>query len=567
MSAREAVQDLGWGRLVFGQTFADHERLGEVLRDEESGRRDICMYLEDPHILVAMHAQEYFIDPSHTYRLDLTAADALGNRPPEERADLVIREVAGRPDCEAMNALYVRAGMVPADLDTMWRNAASEEVTYLVAEGAEGEIVGTVTGVDHVALFGDPEGGASLWSLAVAPAAPQGGVGEALVRALAAIYRARGRRQLDLSVVHDNAPAIRLYEKLGMRRVPVLGVKRKNAINEPLFSARPDADLDRLNPYARIIADEALRRGIRTRVLDATTGYLQLEHGGRTVITRESLSQYTSAIAMSRCEDKRMTRKVVAEAGIRVPRGRTATFDDADHAFLHEVGAVVVKPARGEQGAGITVRIRTDDELDAALARAGGPGTEILIEEHVEGQDLRVLVIDGAVVAAAIRKPPTVVGDGTRTVRELVAAQSRRRSAATGGESSIPLDELTAATVREEGYDLDDVPPAGTRLLVRRTANLHTGGTIHDVTDDLHPTLARVAIGAAAAIGIPVTGIDLLVPRVDGEEYVFIEANERPGLANHEPRPTAAAFVDYLFPGTRSVPWAWRPDPAGAGRP
>jgi D-alanine-D-alanine ligase-like ATP-grasp enzyme len=115
--------------------------------------------------------------------------------------------------------------------------------------------------------------------------------------------------------------------------------------------------------------------------------------------------------------------------------------------------------------------------------------------------------------------------------------------------------------VREGGWQLDDVLPLNERLIVRRTANLHTGGTIKDVTDDLNPTLAHVAVQAADAIGIPVTGIDLIVPAVDGEEYAFIEANERPGLANHEPRPTAQAFVDLLFPRTAATPWAWQPDP------
>ena len=97
---------------------------------------------------------------------------------------------------------------------------------------------------------------------------------------------------------------------------------------------------------------------------------------------------------------------------------------------------------------------------------------------------------------------------------------------------------------------------------MRRTANLHQGGTIHDVTATVHPELCRVGVEAAAAIGIPVTGIDLLVPDVTAAEYAFIEANERPGLANHEPQPTAKAFVDYLFPGTPAVPQAWTPTEA-----
>jgi D-alanine-D-alanine ligase-like ATP-grasp enzyme len=164
------------------------------------------------------------------------------------------------------------------------------------------------------------------------------------------------------------------------------------------------------------------------------------------------------------------------------------------------------------------------------------------------------------VVAAALRKPAEVVGTGKHTIRELIETQSRRRAAATGGESRIPIDQVTESTVAEAGWSFDDLLPEGERLRVRRTANLHQGGTIHDVTAEVHPELCRVAVAAAEAIGIPVTGIDLLVPDVTRDEYVFIEANERPGLANHEPQPTAQAFVDFLFPGQPGLPQAWSPD-------
>jgi D-alanine-D-alanine ligase-like ATP-grasp enzyme len=176
------------------------------------------------------------------------------------------------------------------------------------------------------------------------------------------------------------------------------------------------------------------------------------------------------------------------------------------------------------------------------------------------GDDLRLVVIDGKVVAAAVRKPAEVIGTGHHSLRELIEAQSRRRAAATGGESRIPLDEVTEAAVAEAGWSFDDVLPEGQHVRVRRTANLHQGGTIHDVTAEVNAHLCEVAVAAAEAIGIPVTGIDLLVPDVTGPEYVFIEANERPGLANHEPQPTAKAFVDFLFPGSPALPQAWTPD-------
>ena len=191
----------------------------------------------------------------------------------------------------------------------------------------------------------------------------------------------------------------------------MLAVKRKNAINEPLFTQPPET-VDDLNPYARIIADEAMRRGIRVEVLDAEAGEMRLSHGGRSVVTRESLSEYTSAVAMSRCDDKRLTRRLVAEAGIVVPKGRLATFDDEDHAFLAEVGDVVVKPTRGEQGKGITVGV--DGRRNSRRRWPGHASNipEVLIEQRAPGDDLRLVVIDGRVVAAALRIPAEIVGTG-----------------------------------------------------------------------------------------------------------------------------------------------------------
>ncbi|OBH80034.1 N-acetylglutaminylglutamine synthetase [Mycobacterium scrofulaceum] len=567
--AKDVELELGWGRLIFGQTFADSHELVEALRREGPGRRDICIYARESHVVVAEAPTELFIDPSHTYRLRFTDAMKSEDLSPAALG-VTVRTLNDPVDADAMNRVYVRCGMVPAGVDVIWNNHLNvPAVTYLLAvRDADGAVVGTVTGVDHELLFSDPEQGSSLWTLAVDPAAGLPGIGAALTRALAERFRNAGRAYMDLSVAHDNAAAIGLYEKLGFRRVPVLAIKRKNAINEPLFSPPPET-VDDLNPYARIIADEALRRGIWVEVLDAETGEMRLTHGGRSVITRESLSEYTSAVAMCRCDDKRLTRRLVSEAGITVPRARLATFDEGDYNFLTEVGEVVVKPTRGEQGKGITVGVTADngpEELAAALARARQQYPDVLIEQRVQGDDLRLVVIDGRVVAAALRMPPEVIGTGEHSIRDLIAAESRRRSAATGGESRIPLDDLTESTVAEAGWTLDDVLPQGTRLRVRRTANLHQGGTIHDVTAVVNSELCRVAVTAAEAIGIPVTGIDLLVPDVTGAEYAFIEANERPGLANHEPQPTAAAFIDFLFPGHPGQPQAWTPEESRADR-
>ncbi|MGY1812643.1 N-acetylglutaminylglutamine synthetase [Blastococcus sp. SYSU D00820] len=545
----EATLDLGWGRLVFGHTFPDPARLLDALRAEQDGRRDICIYPRDPQVLVGMAPDELFLDPSYTFRLDLHRY-----RPRRELVENVfVRTVTCPADVAEMARILARAGMVAGDPEQVWHNHSTRTVRYLVAEDRRtGQVVGTVTGVDHVRAFGDPEGGSSLWCLAVDPALAPPGTGEALVRVLAERYLARGRSYLDLSVLYDNAPAIALYRKLGFRQVPALVVKRRTAVNAPLYVAPPPG-LDRLNPYARILADEALRRGIRVEVTDADHGELRLTLGARSLLTRESLSELTTAVAMSRCDDKRVTRRIMERAGVRVARAASVPDGDpsAALALLAAVGEFVVKPARGEQGKGITVGVRTPAALDRAVAAAARHCPDVLVEELVAGDDLRVVVIDHQVVAAAVRRPAEVVGDGVSDVTALVRSTSRRRERATGGESRIPLDDTTAAVVAEAGYAMDDVPPSGQRIRVRRTANLHTGGTIEDVTDRLHPAIAEASVRASRAIGIPVTGLDFLVPDVEGPEHVFIEANERPGLANHEPQPTAQRFVDLLFPETR----------------
>ncbi|MFP4311826.1 MAG: N-acetylglutaminylglutamine synthetase [Nitriliruptoraceae bacterium] len=557
----DVALECGWGRLLFGQTFADHDRLIAEVAREQPGRRDICMYVRDPHVAVAKAPQELFIDPSHTYRLWLHALP----RDADPVRGIVVRKMASAADAEAVNRIYTETGMVTAPTEVLWRNQLTQSFTYLVAEDQRsGAVIGTVTGVDHTFAFDDPEGGTSLWCLAVDPSTSRPGVGRALVRTLAERYHGRGRSYLDLSVVHDNRPAIRLYEQLGFVRVPVFAIKRKNPINEPLFAATPTEGIEDLNPYARLIADEALRRGVTVRVTDAESGLLRLSHGGRIIHTRESLSELTTAVAMSRCDDKRLTRRLLADAGLEVAAGRLATYDGQDLAFLAEHGRLVVKPARGEQGQGISVDVRTEEGLVAAIALAERYCPDVLLERFVTGDDVRVLVIDHEVVAAARRRPARVTGTGEHTVAELIAATSRRRAAATGGESTIPLDDETTRTVADAGYDLDDVLPAGIEVQVRRTANLHTGGTIHDVTDELHPDLARAAVRASEVLDIPVVGVDLLVPDVTGPEHVIIEANERPGLANHEPQPTAERFLDLLFPGTRALPRGWRPGSTGA---
>jgi len=546
---QNAMIDCGWGRLIFAHTFEDPKLLAETLRAEAPDRRDIALYVNDPQVVLSYAPQELFLDPSHTYRLDLAMYRAATKR----RQAFTVRRLTTLRDADAMNVIFAARGMVPVPPDFFWARRDARALTVLIAEDAEtGEVLGTVMGVDHALAFGDPERGSSLWCLAVSPQAPHGGIGEALLRRLAEHFKARGASFMDLSVLHDNAQATELYEKLGFRRVTAFAVKRKNPINEKLYIGEaPDQGL---NPYAKLIVDEARRRGIFVEIVDAEGGFFRLTYGGRSVACRESLSEFTTAVAMSICDDKRVTRRVAERAGVLVPAQCTDESPEARAAFLDRHGPVVVKPARGEQGRGISVGLTDAEEIEAAVARARAVCDEVILEACFQGEDMRLIVIDYRVVAVAMRRPPRIVGDGVSTVKGLIESQSRRRSAATGGESAIPLDAETERCVALAGFTLDDVPKQGLEIPVRKTANLHTGGTIHDVTEETHPALIEAAIKVAHAIEIPVVGIDLMVKHPSMPEHIFVEANERPGLANHEPQPTAERFVDLLFPLSMPAP-------------
>ncbi|WP_146448333.1 N-acetylglutaminylglutamine synthetase [Bythopirellula polymerisocia] len=541
--------DVGWGRLIFAHTFPDPHSVAEILLQEKLNRRDIAFYVNDPQLVLRVAPQDLFLDPSTTYRLDLKKWKRQG----QIESHVRVTGVENKDDINEMNRIYSSNGMVPVDPETVWRDREEERFKYFVARPQDSEqIIGVSLGVDHMFCFDDMFNSSSLWALAVDPQTKYPGVGTELVSHLADSFAQRGRDFMDLSVLEESEAAVRLYEGLGFERVPVFTVKRRNHINEPLFIAQDVQE--GFNPYATIIIDEALRRGISVEAIDPQRGYFRLGHGNRRITCRESLCELTSSISMCRCADKQLTAELFSEAGLTVPDQVAYSNDDKVAEFLEKHPRVVVKPAQGEQGIGVAVDLQNLEEVLAAIKTASFHADTVLLEQFVEGIDLRIVVINMEVVAAAVRKPAEILGTGRHTIQQLLEKVSRRRKAATGGESQIPIDDETLRCIRSEGFELEDVLPEGKHLQVRRTANLHTGGTIHDVTPQLSETLREAAVRAAMTLEIPVVGLDFLVPSVEGEQYYIIEANERPGLANHEPQPTAERFIDLLFPYTINDP-------------
>lgn len=543
-SAHAATVDCGWGKVLFGRTFARSRDLVEMLLAEREDERDIAYNVPEPHVAVAMAPQELFVDPSYTYRLDLASNARVATGGIEVRA-------ATAADEPAVNRIYATCRMVPLRNGFLAGLEPATGVSVLVAlNPADGAVAGVVMGIRHGAIFDDPESGASLWSLAVDPNAGCPGIGRALVDELAHRLRELHCAYLDLSVMYDNAEAMKLYESFGFVKREIYCVKKKNSINEPLYVLPEPREL-KLSIYAEVIVTEARRRGIRVSIVDAASGIFELSNGGRTIKCRESLSDLTSAVALSCCADKALTARMLEEAGLRVPAQRLAEDSKSVRDFLDRHGAVVVKPVAGEQGLGVHVDVSGPAEVESAIEDARQYSPHVLIEEFCRGMELRVIVIGGEVVAAAERRPPTIVGDGESNIVTLIEKHSRRRAAATGGESNVPLDDETARCVRSAGHAWSDIPRAGAEICVRHTANLHTGGTLHDRTDMLPPGIRAAALKAAEVLSIPVVGLDFIVDPDDPEHYVIIEANERPGLANHEPQPTAERFIDLLFPETR----------------
>ena len=316
-----------------------------------------------------------------------------------------------------------------------------------------------------------------------------------------------------------------------------------------------------LGPSTRSIVRAAEARGIPTRRL--TEGSLvRLGIGAKQRRIWAAETDRTTAIAESIAQDKELTRTLLAEAGIPVPEGRPVADAAAAWAAAEEIGTpVVVKPRYGNQGRGVSVNLTTREEVEAAYAVARAEESTIVVERSCRGHDYRLLVVAGALVAAARRHPPVVTGDGVATVRDLVAKVNedpRRCADHAGSLSPVPLDEVALAVLREQGLDPDAVPEAGRVVLLRKSANLSTGGTAEDVTELVHPEVAARAVEAARVVGLDVAGIDCVAEDItrplESQGGVFIEVNAGPGLRMHleptvgKPRDVGAAIVDSLFP-------------------
>lgn len=311
-----------------------------------------------------------------------------------------------------------------------------------------------------------------------------------------------------------------------------------------------------LHEYGRVVVDGALKRGLMVEVADPPRGELLLTLGNRSVRTRESLSELTTAVALDRCQDKWAARRRLSAAGSKLPRARVATMDTRDYTFLAEVGAVVAKPARGAEGRSVVPGIRTAGQLAAAIKSIGAAGSTVILEEMCIGVEVRVLTIAFGVLAAVVRTPPTVIADGVRTVHELITAKNQGLRTTLGPHAGIAVDDVTHRTLESSGFSLADVPHKGEIVQVRHPTSLSAdrlaGGTLRDVTEVLHPEIRKAAEEASRALEMSVLGLDMIISSPCEPQHCIIDANERPGLSNYAPQPVVDRFLELLFPELRT---------------
>ncbi|MEV4782012.1 cyanophycin synthetase family protein [Burkholderia sp. LMU1-1-1.1] len=305
----------------------------------------------------------------------------------------------------------------------------------------------------------------------------------------------------------------------------------------------------------------ARAQGIPAARITAEANMFVLGWGARQKRLRASITGDTGHVAVGIAADKELTKTLLQEAGVPVPEGVTArSLDQALRAARQLGGLVTVKPLDGNHGRGVTTRCGNDDEVALAFERAREHGRTIIVERYISGDDYRVLVAGGRVVAAALRRPAAVTGDGVSTVRELVALENRNPARGEGHSNiltRIPLDGHADTALAEQDLQADSIPARGRRVVLRGNANLSSGGTAEDVTDRLPPHTLAVCARAVRKIGLDVAGIDLVCQDIgvplDGSNGAVIEINAAPGLRMHEypsagtPRDAGAAIVKSMF--------------------
>ncbi|MFN2483882.1 MAG: cyanophycin synthetase [Candidatus Limnocylindria bacterium] len=344
---------------------------------------------------------------------------------------------------------------------------------------------------------------------------------------------------------------------------------------DPAFDYRAElesliliAERAAFGPSTQAILDEAAMRDIPFIRLDEQS-LVQLGHGIHQQRIRATMTSATSAIAVDVASDKKLTNRLLQATGIPVPRSELVRGEDDAVAAAQRIGyPVAVKPLDGNHGRGVGLELTDEAAVREAfaIARRESRRGAVVVETYLTGNDYRCLVIGGVLRAVAERVPAHVVADGAHTVAQLVEITNADPRRGIGHEkvlTRIKVDQASLELVREQGYEMTSVPPAGTTVRLKQTGNMSTGGISIDRTDEIHPENAEIAEQAARAVGLDIAGIDLICPDIGQPVREagggIVEVNAAPGFRMHtnptegEAQYVAKPVIDLLFPpGTAS---------------
>ena len=316
-----------------------------------------------------------------------------------------------------------------------------------------------------------------------------------------------------------------------------------------------------LGPSTYAIWEAALEQQIPVwKLSDCSLLQLGLGKQQQRVWTAET--GQTPLLAENIAQDKDWTRQLLETVGVPVPQGRVVVSREDAWDAAQEIGLpVVVKPQFGSQGNGVSINLHSEQQVLNAFDNANAFNCSVVTESFKEGADYRILVIGDKMIAASLREPAQIIGDGVSSVSQLVASVNkdpRRAESHAGVLSPIPLDPISLAVLASQGFALDSIPDKGAKVLIRKNANLSTGGTAKDVTDLVHPQVATLAISAARQLGLDISGVDIITSDISKPlsetNGAVVEVNAGPGLRMHlEPsegqgRPVGKAIVSMLFP-------------------
>jgi cyanophycin synthetase len=322
----------------------------------------------------------------------------------------------------------------------------------------------------------------------------------------------------------------------------------------------------RLGPSTGSIVEEAIARDIPWIRLN-NQSLVQLGYGKNQVRIRATMTEKTSSIAVDLASNKEETKRLLQEQAIPVAKGITIDSTARVEEAIRKVGfPLVFKPLDGNHGRGISINIKTYEEAVAAYEHASKVSKRVIVERFVTGYDFRVLVIDNKMVAAALRVPANVKGNGINTIQELIDLENTDPRRGYGHEkvlTHINVDRDTLDLLDKRGYSLESVPPKGEIVYVKSTANLSTGGTSVDVTDQVHPQNLFICERISKIIGLDICGIDIMAQNLTEPLTetggVVLEVNAAPGFRMHIapseglPRNVAGHVIDMLYPGGKSA--------------